>query len=208
MKKLMMMVVLAACCLTTSAQNTRRDAGEFTLQPKVGLAVGTLGGTFTYYLSPTQSRTSIEDEMRGAFIGGVEAEYYVNNWFSASASLMYSQQGWRMKEKVSGDKWNVNLDYINIPVLANFYVARGFAIKVGVQPGFLINAKNDGHNFKSDCESFNFSIPFGLSYEFKNGITIDWLSSLALTKVNKVSDSDNKWRSNCAWLTLGYKFSL
>ena len=35
----------------------------------------------------------------------------------------------------------MKLDYINVPVLANFYVAKGFAFKVGVQPSFLVNDK-------------------------------------------------------------------
>ena len=33
------------------------------------------------------------------------------------------------------------MDYVNIPILANFYVAKGFAVKVGIQPGFLVNDK-------------------------------------------------------------------
>ena len=207
MKKIMMMAVMAVACLTASAQNARHDAGTFTLQPHIGLSVGSLGGTFSYIME-NQTKASFEDDLRAGLIVGVDAEYYFNNWLSASAGVNYTQQGWRMKETVSGEKWNVNLDYINIPVLANFYIARGFALKVGVQPGFLINAKNDGHDFKDACKTFNFSIPFGLSYEFKNGITIDWLTSLAVTKINKVSDDKNKWRSNFAWLTLGYKFEL
>ena len=176
-----MIAVMAVMCLTASAQKIRHDVGTFTLQPMVGLSVGVLG---------------------------VEAEYYVNDWLSATAGVHYTQQGWRMKEKISGDKWNMNLDYINIPVMANFYVAKGFALKIGVQPGFLINAKNDGTDVKKGFESFNFSIPFGLSYEFKNGITLDWRTMIAVTTANKNSTSDDKYRSNCAWLTLGYKFSL
>ena len=194
--------------VSVNAQKVRHDAGTITLQPMVGLSVGVLGGSYTYYMGATQTKVDIEDEMRTGFTGGLEAEYYINDWFSASAGVHYTQQGWRMKEKTSGDKWNMNLDYINIPVMANFYVAKGFALKIGVQPGFLMNAKNDGHDVKDGCESFNFSIPFGLSYEFKNGITIDWRTMIAATTANKNSTSDDKYHSNCAWLTLGYKFSL
>ena len=204
----MMIAVMAVMCLTASAQKIRHDVGTFTLQPMVGLSVGVLGGSYTYYMSANQTKADFEDEMRTGFTGGVEAEYYVNDWFSATAGVHYTQQGWRMKEKISGDKWNMNLDYINIPVMANFYVAKGFALKIGVQPGFLINAKNDGTDVKKGFESFNFSIPFGLSYEFKNGITLDWRTMIAVTTANKNSTSDDKYRSNCAWLTLGYKFSL
>jgi hypothetical protein len=45
---------------------------------------------------------------------------------------------------------------------------------------------------KDAYESLNLSIPVGLSYEFKNGITIDWRGTLGLTTVNKHSTDDDK----------------
>ena len=208
MKKLMMMMALAAFCLTTNAQNSRHEVGTFTVQPMAGLSVGSMGGTVTYYMNANQQNIGIEDEMRLGFTAGAEAEYYINDWFSATAGINYTQQGWRIKEKNSGDKFNQNLDYLNIPVMANFYVLKGFALKIGVQPGFLLNAKYDGHDNKKGYESFNFSIPFGLSYEFANGITLDWRTMIAVTRANKNSTSEDKYYSHCAWLTVGYKFSL
>ena len=209
MKKFFVLAVVAMMAtIGVTAQNVRHDIGTFTLKPAAGLSVGSLGGSFTYYISDLGTRTEFEDEMRGAFVGGVEAEYYILNWLSASGGAYYTMQGWRMKEKVSDTKWNVNLDYLNIPVLANFYVLKGFALKVGVQPGFLLSAKYDGYNIKDQCKGFNLSLPIGLSYEFKNGITIDWNTNFGLTPINKESTNDDNYRSNCAWLTLGYKFSL
>lgn len=209
MKKFFVLAVVAMMAtIGVTAQNVRHDIGTFTLKPAAGLSVGSLGGSFTYYISDLGTRTEFEDEMRGAFVGGVEAEYYILNWLSASGGAYYTMQGWRMKEKVSDTKWNVNLDYLNIPVLANFYVLKGFALKVGIQPGFLLSAKYDGYNIKDQCKGFNLSLPIGLSYEFKNGITIDWNTNFGLTPINKESTNDDNYRSNCAWLTLGYKFSL
>ena len=45
--------------------------------------------------------------------------------------------------------------------MVNFYVAKGFALKIGLQPGFLVNAKYKGNDIKDACETFNFSIPLG-----------------------------------------------
>lgn len=209
MKKILLMVV-ATIMATASvkAQNVRHEKGSFTLQPMIGMSVGSMGGKMVYYVDDLSKKVEIDDELRGAFIGGVEAEYYICNWFSASAGINYAQQGWRMKEKHSGEKWNMNLDYLTIPVLANFYVARGFALKAGVQPAFLLNAKQDGKNVKSGCKNTNFAIAYGLSYEFKNGITLDWRAAIGLLRVNKVSDEHNKYYSHAATLTIGYKFDL
>jgi opacity protein-like surface antigen len=198
MKKIFMMAVMAVACLTASAQNARHAAGSYTIQPMIGIAAGTLSGTYS------DLQFSSKDPRAGLVIGA-EAEYYTKtDWLSVSAGLLYTQQGW--ESKVNGKTFTQKLDYINIPILANFYVAKGFALKIGLQPGFLINAKYEGTDNKSDCESFNLSMPIGLSYEFANGITLDLRGVPALTAVNKNSNSDYKLRSDCSTLTIGYKF--
>lgn len=195
MKKLFLMAVMAVACLTANAQNSRHSEGSFTIQPMIGIAAGTLSGTYSDF------EISSKDPRAGLTIGA-EAEYYTKTpWLSVSAALMYTQQGW--ETKVNGKTYTQKLDYINIPVLANFYVAKGFALKIGLQPGFLVSADD-----KSSFESFNLSMPIGLSYEFKNGITLDLRGTPGLTAVNKNSSSDWKLRSDCSTLTIGYKFSL
>ena len=47
MKKLLMMLVMATVAMTASAQNTLRDKGSFTLQPKAGVGIGTISGNWT-----------------------------------------------------------------------------------------------------------------------------------------------------------------
>ena len=200
MKKLFLMAVMAVVCLTANAQNSRHSGGSFTIQPMIGIAAGTLSGTYSDF------EISSKDPRAGLTIGA-EAEYYTKTpWLSVSAALMYTQQGWEQKNL--GKTVTQKLDYINIPVLVNFYVAKGFALKIGLQPGFLVNAQFDGNDNKSLCESFNLSLPIGLSYEFKNGITLDLRGTPGLTAVNKNSSSDYKIRSDCSTLTIGYKFSL
>ena len=195
MKKFFLMAVMAVACLTANAQNSRHGAGSFTIQPMIGIAAGTLSGTYSDF------EISSKDPRAGLTIGA-EAEYYTKTpWLSVSAALMYTQQGW--ETKANGKTYTQKLDYINIPVLANFYVAKGFALKIGLQPGFLVSADD-----KSSFESFNLSMPIGLSYEFKNGITLDLRGTPGLTAVNKNSNSDWKLRSDCSTLTIGYKFSL
>ena len=99
------------------------------------------------------------------------------------------------------------LDYLNVPITANFYVAQGLALKTGVQMGFLMNAKEESADIKDGCEKFNLAIPIGLSFEYEN-IVLDARYNLAVTKVNKNSNDDNKWRSSLIQITLGYKFQL
>jgi hypothetical protein len=195
MKKILMIAVMAVCCLTASAQKMRHSAGQITIQPLIGFSVGTFRGEYT-------TGTVTGNEARVGLSIGAEAEYYTStDWLSLSAALKYEQLGWGWK----GAK-TVKLDYINIPVMANFYVAKGFALKVGLQPGFKVNASYDGNDLNK-VKSFNFSIPVGLSYEFKNGITLDLRGGYSLTRVDDFDDND-KWYTDGGSLTIGYKFEL
>ena len=199
MKKFFMMAVMAVACLTASAQNARHDAGSFTIQPMIGIAAGTLSGTYSDFNFDSK-------DPRAGLTVGAEAEYYTStHWLSLSAGVMYTQQGWKYKNLTGGSDY-MKLDFINIPVLVNFYVAKGFALKIGLQPGFRVSAKDAGNDVKDSFESFNLSLPIGLSYEFKNGITLDLRGTPALTSINKNSNSDFKLRSDCSTLTIGYKF--
>ena len=196
MKKMMMIAAVALVAMTASAQNTLRDNGTFTLQPKVGLALGHFSGDYTKY--PGQE----DPKMRAGFIAGVEGEYYINDWFSAAAGVSYAQQGWK------GDNVTVKLDYLNIPLTANFYVAPGLALKTGAQLGFPMSAKNNDTDVKDDVEKLNVSIPIGISYEISNFV-IDARYNIAVTKCNKYDGgTGDKQRSDLIQFTIGYKFDL
>jgi hypothetical protein len=153
--------------------------------------------------------------------------------------LTYGEQGSGYEDyeynysgaKVELKDLKVDLDYLNIPVVANYYLFRGFAVKAGVQFGFLTTAKIKGktittingsttttemedkkignQDFKDTLEKFDLSIPMGISYEFKVPIVIDLRYNLGLTKVNKESVSGVKdYKNNVVSLTVGYKFAL
>lgn len=107
------------------------------------------------------------------------------------------------------------MDYINVPILANFYVCKGLALKTGIQPAFNVNSRYKmsisgisvsgdlSDVIGDDIKSFDFSIPVGISYEYKNFV-IDGRYNVGVTKL--LNDSDSK--NSVFQFTLGYKFSL
>lgn len=216
MKKTMMIAVMAIACLTANAQN---EVGQITLQPKVGMNITNISGAEIQ----TSSTTSESANFMVDFALGVEAEYGLTEKFSLAAGLMYSRQGCdfgEFKSTIYGttsgwDKSQSKLGYLNIPIVANYYLAKGFAIKAGIQPGFLLSAKRkvDGigdypssdTDFKDACNSFDLSIPLGLSYETEN-VVIDGRYNLGLTKINKEGNKDMK--NSVIQITIGYKFAL
>lgn len=167
--------------------NSGHYIGSFNLQPKVGLNVTgiTSGGSSSKY--------------KCGFIGGLEGEYQVTRVLSLSAALDFSMQGY--KSDVSSRGYDLthttSLNYINIPLMANFYVARGFALKCGLQPGFNVSDDNTGAN------SVDLSIPIGMSYEFNN-VQLDARYNIGCTDI--WSNSGNK--NSVFQFTIGYKFDL
>lgn len=205
MKKTMMLMAVLAASLTAMAQH---EEGDFLVQPKVGLNISTL---------------SDADKTIGDASFGIEAEYMVTDFFSLSAGAMVSNQG----GKYNGDgsaygSYTVDLDYANVPVMANFYVLPGLSLKAGVQPAFRMKAKvkTDGATYDMDnfyallagtgiendykVNRFDLSIPVGIAYEYKN-VVLEARYNWGITKIMNAGDA---FYNRVLQLTLGYKFDL
>lgn len=225
MKKLFALVALCVATVSASAQS---EVGTFTLQPKIGLNVSFLTNAGKSYL-PVHLGDPMEGnrDVKLGFVAGVEGEYQITPMISVAAGLLYSMQGtkWEDLESQTADyrdmsKDNmVNLSYLNIPIVANFYVLKGFALKAGLQAGFLLDSKGKETNYDNlenrevetsgDIEGikkFDLSIPLGASYEFNN-VVIDARYNLGLTKVCP-GDENKSSKNSVIQVTVGYKFAL
>ncbi len=205
MKKLCFVACLLLATVSSFAQH---KVGSVTIQPKLGLNIANMSD-------------SEDPDPRFGLVGGAELEYQTSSIISLSASLLYSQQG--CKDNTGGFNGTAKMDYLNLPILANVYVAKGLAVKLGLQPGFLLNDKIkvsvNGVSSEVDLEkalhaggfpeakvsSFVLSLPVGISYEFNN-VVVDARYNLGLTKaVNNVGESI---KHNVFQLTVGYKFKV
>ena len=152
--------------------------------------------------------TNGDADIRAGVAAGVEFEYQVSDIFSLSAGALYSMQG--CKNTIEGVDVTTKLDYVNVPILANVYVVKGLAVKLGLQPGFNVthkmSAKQGSASGSVDIpgvKSVDFSIPVGLSYEYSNFV-FDARYNFGVTKVADNADSKN----SVFQFTLGYKFAL
>ena len=192
MKKVILMAVVMLASVASYAQHA---VGSFTLQPKIGMNIADL--------------TKADDsEVRIGLAAGAEFEYQATDMVSVSFGALYSMQG--CKGDVYGADGTVKLDYINVPILANVYVAKGFAVKLGLQPGFKVNSevtlKKSSVSGSADLDgvkSVDLSIPVGVSYEYNNFV-LDGRYNFGVTKWSDDSDS----KHSVFQITLGYKFDL
>ena len=196
MKKLFL---LAAIMMATTCVYAQHEPGSLTLQPRIGFSAADFNNT-----SDTEARVGL--------VVGPEFEYTLGNRFSLGFGLNYSQQGTKIKDTDVTFK----LDYLTIPIVANVYLFKGFALKAGIQPGINLSAKLDAKNAKVDLDNdevkaFDLAIPVGLSYEFRNFV-LDARYNFGVTKIfdeKKLPTGVDIDSKNLGFqLTLGYKITL
>ena len=194
MKKMFLTAAMMLASVATFAQNA---VGQITIQPKVGLNIANV--------------TDADDsDARIGLAAGAEFEYGVTDMIGVSAGLVYSMQGYKFSE--GNVDTTVKLDYLNVPILANVYVAPGLAVKLGVQPGFKLSSKVkmegsgisiEGESDDDGVKGFDLAIPVGVSYQYQN-IVLDARYNWGVTKIMDDVDSKN----SVFQITLGYKFAL
>jgi len=228
MKKLFLLAAMMVATLSASAQ-ARFQPGTFTIQPRLGGTGSMWSNAQDMYIEGNE----VEPTASGGSFIGVDVEYYLSERFSLAAGLNWAEAGcgWEnYKYYVDGIKMKVEETaqrngYINMPLTANWYVAKGLALKTGIQLSFLTNAelytltkfKQSGvkHTLitsdknKDAFKTFDLAIPIGISYEFKIPIVLDLRYNIGLLDVNKKNlFGDESLHNMQATFTVGYKFKL
>ncbi len=136
----------------------------------------------------------------GFHIGGT-AEIELSDEFSFQPELMYSAQG------ASFDFGDSKLTYLNIPLMAKYYVAEGFSLEAGPQVGFLLSAKNKDVDFKDEVKGIDFGINAGVGYKLDSGLNFGVRYNLGLSNINDTEDTDDfKTKNTVIQLSVGYMF--
>lgn len=196
------LVFIASVMMLPLMAYAQREVGTLSFQPKAGLSVA-------YYTGDD----GVDTKPRFGIVAGAEFEYQLMKKLSLSAGMLYSQQGekGKIKEPFQEVDLTAKTDYLNFPILANVYVAKGFSVKFGVQPAVNVKAGYSVSNSSFEWEgnlsyygihvkTFDLAIPVGLSYELKNFV-IDARYNIGVTKMAEGDESRNRTFQ----FTIGYK---
>jgi outer membrane immunogenic protein len=100
--------------------------------------------------------------------------------------------------------------YLNVPVLAEYRFENGFFAEAGLQPGFLLSAKDkfegETYDYKDWVNFFDFGIPFGFGYQFKNNFGIGLRIIPGLTNINAGEETVSKDRNLVIAIRGSYTF--
>lgn len=150
--------------------------------------------------------TDSDGDMITSFHVGVLAEIFVNEKFSIQPEVLYSSQG--SSEKLAGSDIKLKLDYINVPIMAKYYLMDGLNVQAGPQVGFLTTSELEGVDVKDAMQKVDFGINLGAGYELPMGVFFDARYNMGLTKIAKSeNDNDNnKPKNGVIQVSVGYKF--
>ncbi len=232
MKKMFLAALFLSAALTVSAQSR---PGTFSLTPKVGVGIAKITEPDIFYTGGH----SMKPKYRADFMAGLEGEYQCSDELSLTLGAYYAALGYRTgdteilqsqtEERVVYSAYRnafTRLDYVLVPVMLNMYVVKGFAVKAGLQAGFLVHAKNEvkvsdviyekstgvgtygspvtlKNSSLEGYRQFDLSIPLGLSYEYMD-VVLDARYNLGLLKMSTTSGAKNSFFT----FAVGYKFNL
>lgn len=208
MKKL---VLLAVALLGFGFANAQIKFGA-----KAGLNLSTLA---------TSSYST--DAKVGFHIGGF-AEIKIADKFALQPELLLSLQGGKTSSRYDYFFENYysentrDLLYLNLPVMAKFYVIEKLSVEAGPQVGFLLSAKqnignyydydnNDDYystrssNVKGEYKGIDFGFNLGATYNFTKHIGASLRYTIGLADINDLPDG-NDTKNNVLAASFNYTF--
>lgn len=214
MKKLILPIAVLMFGLSHAQETEKKESSKSDIKVgvKFGMNVSTIAG----------DGENIDPAV--AFHGGAVVEFPVSEKFSVQPELVYSMQGAKSSGilEVDGTPYNVKehlkLSYLNIPVMAKYYVTPEFSVLAGPQLGFLTSAKDkikfddgegnsgsDNVDVKDVFKSIDVAFGFGLGYSFIKQINAEIRYNVGLSNI--ADDGDSNMQNNVLQVSLGFRFN-
>jgi len=146
--------------------------------------IGVKGGLNVYNIN---NDNNSEYDSKLGFHLGLIGHIHLTRQFAVQPELVYSVQG--AKYTNGGIKSKLNLGYVNIPVLLQYMFDNGFRLQAGPQVGFMLNAKTEIGDVKTDVKdnfkTVDFGLGFGMGYVTTSGFGIDARYNFGLSNINE-----------------------
>lgn len=189
MRKIFLLTAMAVTAMAANAQTT------------FGVKAGANFSNYKYEDSDGSDRKA------GLYIGGL-ANIPLSQMFSFQPEVVYSMEGG--KEDIASDKYELKLNYINVPFLLQ-YKASGFIAETGPQVGFLMNAKDkfegeDEEDVKDSFKGINFSWAIGLGYKMASGFGVNARYNFGLSSIAEEAYLNKKVKSGTIQVGVFYTF--
>jgi len=131
-------------------------------------------------------------DTRYSWHAGLLAHLHMSEHFAIQPELVYSGQG--AEHVITGSDRQLELGYLNLPILFQYMTGSGFRFQVGPQIGFLLNAEeqlNGGPNsdVKDSFKKTDLGLLAGVSYITRLGLGFDARYVYGLSDITKTDNS-------------------
>ena len=166
----------------------------FLLACTIGFSQSTIHSNFGIKAGATAAKfgqESINWDTKYRWHAGLLAHLHMSDHFAIQPELFYSAQG--AEHIVVGSDLQIELGYLQLPILFQYMTGSGFRFQGGPQIGFLLNADqqlNGGAktDVKDSFKKTDFGLTAGVSYITKMGLGFDARYTYGLSDI---SDTDN-----------------
>ena len=191
-------LLFASCLILLGTGAANAQIGDQTsIGPRVGINFSNV------------SNVDGSEALTGLAIG-LTGTYSISEKTGLTIDLLYSGEGY----KLNSDE--LRLSYLQIPIFFDLFfgeLGEKFRPKVyaGIQPGFLLDSKNNGNDVEDVFNSFNVAGGGGLGFNYRVGSRI-WLNTdlraaLGLSDIREDAIGDKVANSNIQ-LSLGLAYGL
>ena len=218
-KFIMKKVLVAATVAVFAIMNV--NAQEVKFGVKAGVNFASISGN-DFDASPGASNTPSVDGRISFHIGGV-AEIVISENFSIQPELMYSSQGFSYDSNLNDSSgviedlvYTAKLDYINLPIIAKYYISEGFSIEAGPQIGYLMTFKYaafsgfDGFDNNSDnkegLRDIDFKFVVGVGFKMDSGLNFSARYNVGLSNVFDMNPILESTYNNVFQFSIGFMF--
>lgn len=155
--------------------------------------------------------------LKAGFNTGIIAKYEINEWMAVKSGIDFQGKGKKCDSKELGTEVKDNLNYLVLPIKADFSASEKAGFKngnrlffaTGPYLGYLLNAKqtiDDNTTDLTGLNDFDFGWTFELGFEFPvlkvNAIQVSLNYDMGISEIAAESDIQNKTAS----INLGFIF--
>ena len=196
--------------------------GMMNLQAQESHFGARLAGSFSTFKATGDGASQWNDNSEGKpnIELGVVGEFMLSDQFAIAPELNYAGAGDIAKYSSNGFKSEIKFftSYIQVPVMAKYYINDNFNLNFGPQIGFLMSAdaevtltyngetNSKTESIKDEFNSTEFALNMGAGYKFENGLFFDFRYSLGMSDLLKDSDAGNL-KSSAIKFGVGYFFN-
>lgn len=188
MKKVVLSVIAVLTFAFTNAQESKGV--------KFGIKAG---ANYGWLATGDESVYDLRPEV--GYHAGLVSEFKMCDKFSFQVEALYAHSSYKFDGNGNTSGAKIELNQIEVPVLAKFYLVKGLSLELGPQATIIVDSEvtNGDLNFRK----YNFAAASGLAYDFNSGAFIQARYTYSFLDLQNGVNGNNPFGIQAS---VGYKF--